>query len=282
MDSPTLPFDRNADRWHQYTGTLKGRIRRALILGQLQAHLAALNAPIRVLDAGCGIGDIACCLLPQSRHIVLLDFSAQMLAEAGRRLRARYSAQDLARVTLRQAQVEHVTSELADSVFDLILCHGVLEYVADPRAIMAALADRLAPDGLLSLVAANRYSKVLKDALVDFDWRAALESLENSRTRAALFDGVSKRTFYLSDLEQMVQALGFAIVGRYGIRIFTDFMPETAANKAENEPMLLKLEMAACALAPCLEMANSFHLICRKRPAEPVKPPVLFSAGPSA
>ena len=264
MVRTALPFDRNVDRWHQYTGSLKGRVRRALILGQLQAHLAALKTPIRVLDAGCGIGDIACSLLQQSQHIVLLDFSAQMLAEAGKSLRARYSAEDLTRLTLRQAQVEHVASVFADSVFDLILCHGVLEYVAEPRAVVAALADRLAPDGLISLIAANRYSKVIKDALVSFDLQAALESLENSHAEADLFDGVSKRTFILAELEQMVQAIGFAVVGRYGIRIFTDILPEPVANKPENEPMLLKLEMASCALEPCLQIANSFHLVCRK------------------
>jgi 2-polyprenyl-6-hydroxyphenyl methylase/3-demethylubiquinone-9 3-methyltransferase len=46
-----------------------------------------------------------------------------------------------------------------DGQYDLITCMEVIEHVADPAAFIAALAKRLAPEGLLVLSTPNQTSR---------------------------------------------------------------------------------------------------------------------------
>ena len=266
MTQTSVPFDQNVGRWNRYTTSLKGRVRHALILHQLEQHFPAMGADLRALDAGCGLAEVASALMiKKPRQMVLLDFSANMLMEARKRLTEKHSAAELEPVVFVHGRLEEVASNLPAGFFNLILCHNVLEYVSDPPATLALLADRLAPDGLLSLVAANRYSEAFKLALVKFDFAAARSALAKEESSADLFDQAPKRAFAISELEKMVRGLGLSIVAGYGVRIFTDYLPEQATDTPENERRLLELEKAACAVEACVQAARYFHLICRKQ-----------------
>jgi S-adenosylmethionine-dependent methyltransferase len=267
MVRSSAPFDRNVARWHQYAAGLKGRLRQALILEQLQAHLPGGRSQLRVLDAGCGLGDVASALLPKARKMVLLDFSAEMLAETKKRLAAAHSPAELEALELVQGPLEEMSATLPEGLFDLILCHNVLEYVADPSAILALLAGRLAPAGVLSLVAANRYSDAVKLALVKFDLAAARLALARQASTAELFDQVHKRTFSPAQLGAMVHGVGLSLLGGYGVRVFTDYLPEQVTQAPENEGPLLELEKAAGELEEFLALARYCHLIFRKQGA---------------
>ncbi|RJQ74317.1 MAG: methyltransferase domain-containing protein [Desulfobacteraceae bacterium] len=261
----SLPFDRNADRFRSHADSIKGRMRGALIVGQLEAHIPAAQIPLRVLDAGCGTGDLAAVLIRWSKQMTLLDFSAGMLEQAGRRLAAPDLAEVPVPVRLIHGCIEQVDTYLGGEAFDLILCHNVLEYVDKPRKVLGALAARLSKGGYLSLVAANRYGEVFKNALVKLDLDAALACFEKTNTTADLFDGVSKRTFLMPDLEDLAWELGLNILGGYGIRMFTDWLPGQFIGRPEIEPEILKLERAAGAVPALIHTAHDLHLICRKQ-----------------
>jgi S-adenosylmethionine-dependent methyltransferase len=264
MVRSSAPFDRNVARWRQYASSLKGRLRQALILEQLQAHLPAGQSHLRVLDAGCGLGEMASAFLPKARRMVLLDFSAEMLAETKKRLAAAHSPAELEALELVHGSLEEMASPLPAGFFDLILCHNVLEYVADPSAILALLAGRLAPAGVLSLVTANRYSDAVKLALSKFDLVAAREALGRQSSIAELFDQVQKHTFSPAQLAVMVHGLGLSLLGTYGVRVFTDYLPEEVTQAPENEAPLLELEKAAAPLEDYRGLARYCHVICCK------------------
>jgi S-adenosylmethionine-dependent methyltransferase len=259
-----LPFDRNVARWQQYTASLKGRLRQFLILEQLQRHLPAGQGQLRILDAGCGLGELASALLPQARKMVLLDFSAEMLAAARKRLTAAHTTAALESLELVAGPLEELAGNLPEGYFDLILCHNVLEYVADPATVLALLAARLAPAGVLSLVTANRYSDAIKLALGKFDLVAARRALAKQTSAAELFDRAAKQTFSPTQLGAMVQELGLSLAGRYGVRAFADYLPEKIAQAPENEAPLFELEQAVGRLEECLALARYSHLICHK------------------
>jgi demethylmenaquinone methyltransferase/2-methoxy-6-polyprenyl-1,4-benzoquinol methylase len=102
-----------------------------------------VSASDAVLDVACGTGAVALELLRQyDCRIVGIDQSAEMLAEARRRLGAR--------VELRQARAEQLPFE--DGAFDGLTVTYLLRYVDDPTATMRELARVVRPGGRLAML----------------------------------------------------------------------------------------------------------------------------------
>ena len=100
------------------------------------------------LDVGCGAGLLAEPLARLGGRVTGLDASPELIEVA-----ARHAATMGLEIDYRAGAVE----ELADE-FDLITCMEVIEHVADPPTFVAALARRLAADGLLILSTPNQTS----------------------------------------------------------------------------------------------------------------------------
>lgn len=113
------------------------------------AHLAVLGAPqagpVAVLVAGCGTGfeplDLA--RMDPSLSITALDLSAGSLAY-GRRM-----AETLGIDTIRFVQGDILDAAELDERFGLVSCTGVLHHMERPALGLAALAEVLAPGGVL-------------------------------------------------------------------------------------------------------------------------------------
>jgi 2-polyprenyl-6-hydroxyphenyl methylase/3-demethylubiquinone-9 3-methyltransferase len=105
------------------------------------------------LDVGCGAGLLAEPLARLGAKVVGLDASPDLIEAA----RAHASAQGFG--------IDYRAGDIAalEGKFDLITCMEVIEHVADPAAFASALAERLAPDGLLILSTPNAtgWSKLL-------------------------------------------------------------------------------------------------------------------------
>ena len=123
-----------------------------------RAQVAADDA---VLDVACGTGAVALELLRQyDCRVVGVDQSAEMLAEARRRLGARGE--------LRQARAEQLPFE--DAAFDGLTVTYLLRYVEDPAATMRELARVVRPGGRLAMlefcVPPNRLARAAWEAYV--------------------------------------------------------------------------------------------------------------------
>lgn len=112
------------------------------------AYAAALDRAIpsgaRVLDVGCGTGQLACFLSIARRTVVGVDFAraSLRLGEAfarTQRLSASFLQADLFRAPLRPES------------FDLVLANGVLHHTADPAGGVRVLAALVRPGGHLAL-----------------------------------------------------------------------------------------------------------------------------------
>jgi len=99
----------------------------------------------KALDVGCGAGLLAEPLTRLGAEVTGLDASAEVVAAA----RAHAAAMSLA-IDYRAGDVQELVGQ-----FDLITAMEVIEHVADPAAFIGALAERLAPDGLLILSTPN-------------------------------------------------------------------------------------------------------------------------------
>lgn len=113
-------------------------------------HAATLVGGRRVLDAGCGEGFGTATLSPLAAELVGVDYSADAVAEC-RRLWS-----GAARPNLRFEQVDLTRPGDFRERFDVVVCFQVLEHIRDSTPFLRALAERLAPGGLLLLTTPNR------------------------------------------------------------------------------------------------------------------------------
>jgi 2-polyprenyl-6-hydroxyphenyl methylase/3-demethylubiquinone-9 3-methyltransferase len=97
------------------------------------------------LDVGCGAGLLTEPLARLGAKVTGIDASAQLIAVA----REHAAAMGLG-IDYRAGDVQAL-----DGQFDLVTCMEVVEHVADPGAFIKALANRLAPDGLLVMSTPN-------------------------------------------------------------------------------------------------------------------------------
>lgn len=101
----------------------------------------------RALDVGCGAGLLAEPLARLGATVTGLDAAPENIAAA----QAHAASQHLA-IDYRATPVE----DMAEAGYDLVTSMEVIEHVADPAAFVAALAAKLAPDGLMILSTPNR------------------------------------------------------------------------------------------------------------------------------
>lgn len=219
---------------------------------------------MRVLDAGCGLGDMASFLLGKAEALVLLDFSERMLEKAKEQLSQRHSDLKENMVTFIHGRVENLDTCLPEGSFDLILCHTLLEYVADPKGMASSLIGRLVHGGTFSLVTVNPFSEALRLAILKKDLIGARRALHNRNYEADLFDHIPKHTFSFEDLVELLDGLTVKVRGCYGIRIFSDYIPEEMSRDSTTYRLLFELEKEASRLAPYLHVARYLHLICQK------------------
>ena len=113
----------------------------------MQQRSAALGKSLRILDAGCGAGNVALPLASLGHHVVATDRNWTSLNYA--RNRNGFQNLDLVRSELETIPLE--------GPFDVIVILEVLEHLKDPRSVLGRLHALAAPDGLLLVSVPNGY-----------------------------------------------------------------------------------------------------------------------------
>lgn len=182
--------------------------------------LAGDGALLDVLDLGGGTGGDAVRLAQMGHRVTIVDPSPDALASLHRRSTEANLADQ---VTGIQGDTADLLEHVSAASFDLVLCHGVLEYVDDPAAALASVATVLRPGGHVSLVVAGRNAAVVARALAG-DFVTAQALLERS---AQTWDvrTLGPRRFVQAEIKTLLEARGFALVATNGLRIFADLVP---------------------------------------------------------
>jgi 2-polyprenyl-3-methyl-5-hydroxy-6-metoxy-1,4-benzoquinol methylase len=99
--------------------------------------------PENILDIGCGDGSLSLPLLVENNHITFLDRSKSMLELVLSRVPDGWSD----RIDL--LNMDFMDADLQEESFDLIICVGVMAYIADRRSFIRKVASLLRPGGTL-------------------------------------------------------------------------------------------------------------------------------------
>jgi 2-polyprenyl-6-hydroxyphenyl methylase/3-demethylubiquinone-9 3-methyltransferase len=127
-------------------------VRLKYIRDQVDQHWALDETSLKplegktALDVGCGAGLLAEPLARLGAKVTAVDAAPELIDAA----RAHAVGQGVD-IDYRATAVEQIEGQ-----FDLVTSMEVIEHVADPAAVLKALAARLAPDGLLILSTPNK------------------------------------------------------------------------------------------------------------------------------
>ncbi|MER6203562.1 methyltransferase domain-containing protein [Streptomyces sp. NPDC001586] len=214
-----------------------------------------------VLDTGGGTGKFAVPVARLGHRVTVVDPSPNALFGLERRV-SEAGVADLVRGV--QGDAQGLLDVVDRDAYDIVLCHGVLEYVDDPAEGVANAVAALRPGGTLSLLAAGLGGAVLARALAGH-FTEARTALTDPAGRWGSGDPVPRR-FTAEQLSELVGGSGLAVGAVHGVRIFADLVPGVLV---DTEPgaveALLRLEEAAAELPAFHAVATQLHVLGQKQ-----------------
>ncbi len=245
-------FDSIAGKFQQNIyNTTKGRLRQ-LVLQRDLLELALLSQPgCRVLDVGGGQGQLALWLAGLGHQVTLTDLSGEMLALAQQAA----TAQQL-KVQIQQWSLQQLAEQQQSA--PLVLCHAVLEWLAEPADAIRQLYQLVEPGGVLSLmfynVDAKRFSNIVYG---NFNY--------------VLRDLAYKKKVSLSpqnpldprDVSDWCQQAGFIQLSKTGVRCFHDYLRDRTEQETEFDK-LLEVELRYNRTEPYASLGRYQHLLLQK------------------
>ncbi|MET9322613.1 methyltransferase [Streptomyces sp. NPDC003038] len=214
-----------------------------------------------VLDTGGGTGKFAVPVARLGHRVTVVDPSPNALFGLERRV-AEAGVADLVRGV--QGDAQGLLDVVDREAYDVVLCHGVLEYVDDPAEGVGNAVAALRPGGTLSLLGAGLGGAVLARALAGH-FTEARTALTDPAGRWGSGDPMPRR-FTAEQLSELVADAGLAVGAVHGVRIFADLVPGVLV---DTEPgaveALLRLEEAAAELPAFHAVATQLHVLGEKQ-----------------
>lgn len=244
-------FDELATRFaEKIYGGAKGAIRLAVLQADLAEALP--DRPLRVLDIGAGLGHMALWLAQRGHQLTLAEPAEPMLEGA----RARFAAAGQA-ATFIQAPWQALLGELTEP-YDVVVCHAVLEWLAEPESILPVLHQLTAPEGWLSLAFYNRDALVYRNLLKGHFRKLRSNRLEGEKQSLTPQKPLDPRALR-AQLEPLWQ-----VESESGIRVFHDYMPKEFQDRAELLD-LLEMELAHRRHPSFAGLGRYLRWVCRPR-----------------
>jgi SAM-dependent methyltransferase len=213
-----------------------------------------------VLDIGGGTGNFAVPVACLGHRVTVVDPSPDALFALERRAA---EADVTERVRGVQGDAHGVLEVTERGTYDVVLCHGVLEYLDDPAEGVRNVVGALRASGTLSLLAASRNGAVLSRAVAGH-FAEAQRGLADPDGRWGEGDPLPRR-FTVDDLTGLVMRAGLEVAGVHGVRVFADLVPGALV---DTEPgaldALVKLELAAAALPAFHSIATQLHVLAQR------------------
>lgn len=247
--------------WQRQSGALAaafiasgGTLTATLALKALTEYLP--GAGTRTIDVGGGDGRMAIALARLGHQVRLVDTDPAMIAAAGRAVEA-LPDEISARIELVAGTGEEEAA--CGDRFDLVCCHSVIMYEADPAPLIAALAALARPGGVVSVIGVNPAALAMRPGLQG-RWGEAVETLTRGEKSAARY--VASVDHRRETITALFERYCLSLLDWRGIGIFTDHLEGPV--EAEEPGLVIEAEWLAGGRDPYRQVARCYHLIARK------------------
>lgn len=241
-------------------GGLKGQIRLAVlrhdIFGWVKSWQQTHNRPLRVLDVGAGLAQISIELAKDGHDVTINDISANMLGIA--KQNAGEAAQT---ITWHTCPYQQLDDKLTGK-YDLILCHAVLEWLAEPKLIMDFfdrwLVDDSAEKGVLSLCFYNPASFVYRNLVM-----GNFNLLHNKDFKADNGSLTPNHPVAKDEVLAWINDHHYQILHTSGLRVFHDYSPLKRGGHT-NPQAVIEMEVAYSGQDPYKWLGRYLHFLVGK------------------
>ncbi len=238
-------------------GSPKGRIRLAILqedLDLLLGHFPA-NTPLRILDAGSGLGYMALYLAQRGHEVVLCDHSSEMLQRARQLFATQAPA---AKVTFIESAVQELHQHVQGQ-FDLVMFHAVLEWVSEPLRTLESLLTFLRPGGYFSLLFYNRNSLVMRNLL-----RGNFRKLVAGQYAGDPNSLTPTNPLLPEEVLGWLDAIGLTVLSRTGVRIIYDYLSRELREQRSLED-IIEMERRFCRQEPFIGLGRYMHVVAQAK-----------------
>ena len=258
-------FDAIADHFEKKVyGGLKGDIRLAVLRRDIVAYCTqmsqTLGRPLLILDVGAGLAQIAIELATQGHTLVINDISANMLEKAQANAEIVKKDLDIRWYVCPYQELEEKLAAENNEKFDLIMCHALLEWLAEPAAVMDFFDKHLTDNGALSLCFYNPAS---------FDYRNLIMGnfnlLDNTEYKADNKKSLTpNHPVAKEEVESWLEAHHYQTILASGLRVFHDYSP--LKRGGHNDPeAVIRMELRYSQLEPYKWLGRYLHILATRQ-----------------
>jgi 2-polyprenyl-3-methyl-5-hydroxy-6-metoxy-1,4-benzoquinol methylase len=260
LNSPAHSGSIDPQAYGEYLRTVPGRLRGDLAWNHLRRFLPS-EPDAAALDVGGGTGEMAVRLARCGFKVSVLDASQAMLAETER---ASTEASVRRCITLVHGDAGRLAHLFAPASFMVIVCHNVIEFLDGPAEVLQAISSLLVrrDNAVASVMVRNRAGEILSAALKDGDLVAAESILTAPNVRAKLANQLVA-VFTPRELRDMLTRAGLNMLAEYGIRVFSDYLPEQFVDECSNYAAMLAIEQKLGAQPEFAAIARYTQMIAR-------------------
>ncbi|MFC1735921.1 methyltransferase domain-containing protein [Candidatus Hydrogenedentota bacterium] len=216
--------------------------------------------PLRVLDVGGGHGVNSIHYAKQGHSVTLFDCSPAMLEEARKSAEEEGVADQL---TFLEGDADAIQELLRGQQFGLIICHLMIEMVADANALLRNMCNILTPGGFLSVLDVNRYSHAFVEAFINKNLEDAIDAVGVKEYYHRWVDREAPR-FSAEEIIEQLEPNGCTLAGQYGISCVNHWLPNEPKSDPEYFAELVRLEHRLTDTYPYYLLARFYQVIAEK------------------
>ncbi len=240
-------------------GSDKGEIRQVIVwedLTQLLADFGSTEKPLHILDAGGGLAQMSQKLAKLGHKVTLCDLSSEMLNLAKNDI-ANHGL--LEQYRLVHSSVQTIQEHLSGPV-DMLMFHAVMEWLADPKPALENLLQQVKPGGMASVMFYNYHGLVYKNVVCG-NIPHVLDGMPHKKR----FKLQPQKGLLPHEVYQWIEDSGFEILGKSGIRCFSDYIGNVTYQGEYQYDDVLALERKYCRQEPYLSLGRYIHVWAKKK-----------------